>query len=132
MRLGGQHGSDMTRLIMTLLVRDNADIVAANMDFHLAMGVDHIIVTNNRSEDATRNIVLDYVRRGAATLIDEYNDDYDQSTWVTRMARMAARDLSADWVINSDVDEFWWPWMVTSRRYFLRYRSISASCQRLG
>lgn len=109
MRLGGQHGSDMTRLIMTLLVRDNADIVAANMDFHLAMGVDHIIVTNNRSEDATRNIVLDYVRRGAATLIDEYDDDYDQSAWVTRMARMAARDLSADWVINSDVDEFWWP-----------------------
>jgi hypothetical protein len=94
---------------MTLLVRDNADIVAENMDFHLAMGVDHIIVTNNRSEDATRDIVLDYVRRGAATLIDEFDDDYDQSTWVTRMARMAARDFSADWVINSDVDEFWWP-----------------------
>ncbi len=94
---------------MTLLVRDNADIVAENMDFHLAMGVDHIIVTNNRSKDATRDIVLDYVRRGAATLIDEFDDDFDQSTWVTRMARMAARDLSADWVINSDVDEFWWP-----------------------
>jgi hypothetical protein len=94
---------------MTLLVRDNADIVAENMDFHLAMGVDHIIVTNNRSKDATRDIVLDYVRRGAATLIDEFDDDFDQSTWVTRMARMAARDLSADWIINSDVDEFWWP-----------------------
>jgi hypothetical protein len=99
----------MSRVIMTLLVRDNADIVAENMDFHLAMGVDHILVTNNRSEDATRDIVLDYVRRGAATLIDEFDDDYDQSAWVTRMARMAARDLSADWVINSDVDEFWWP-----------------------
>jgi hypothetical protein len=94
---------------MTLLVRDNADIVAENMDFHLAMGVDHILVTNNRSRDATRDIVLDYVRRGAATLIDEFDDDFDQSTWVTRMARMAARDLSADWIINSDVDEFWWP-----------------------
>jgi hypothetical protein len=99
----------MTKLVMTLLVRDNADIVAANMDFHLAMGVDHIVVTNNRSEDATRDIVLNYVRRGVATLIDELDDDYDQSAWVTRMARLAARDLSADWIVNSDVDEFWWP-----------------------
>jgi hypothetical protein len=94
---------------MTLLVRDNADIVAANMDFHLAMGADHIVVTDNRSEDETRDIVLDYVRRGVATLIDEPADDYDQSAWVTRMARVAANELAADWVINSDVDEFWWP-----------------------
>jgi hypothetical protein len=99
----------MTRLVMTLLVRDNADIVAANLDFHLAMGVDHVVVTDNRSEDATRDIVLDYVRRGVATLIDEPADDYDQSAWVTRMARLAASERAGDWVINSDVDEFWWP-----------------------
>jgi hypothetical protein len=99
----------MTRLVMTLLVRDNAEIVAANLDFHLAMGVGHVVVTDNRSEDATRDIVLGYVRRGVATLIDEPADNYDQRAWVTRMARLAAQELAADWVINSDVDEFWWP-----------------------
>ena len=37
------------RLVMTLLVRDEEDIVRANVDFHLARGVDFVIATDNRS-----------------------------------------------------------------------------------
>jgi hypothetical protein len=97
------------RLVLTLLVRNNQDIVTANIDYHLAMGVDHVIVTDNLSTDDTRDIVKGYVAKGVATLIDEPADDYSQSAWVTRMARLACSELSADWIINSDVDEFWWP-----------------------
>jgi glycosyltransferase involved in cell wall biosynthesis len=97
------------KLVMTLLVRDEQDIVAENLDFHLAQGVDEVIVTDNGSEDATLDILSEYEARGVVRVIHEPSDDYSQGKWVTRMARMAASDLGADWVINSDVDEFWWP-----------------------
>lgn len=97
------------RVVLTLLARNNQDIITTNIDYHLAMGVDHVIVTDNLSTDDTRSLVLRYVDRGLATLLDEPADDYNQSAWVTRMARMACSEFAADWVINSDIDEFWWP-----------------------
>ncbi len=32
-----------------------------------------------------------------------------QDVWATEMAQQAAKGFGADWVINSDADEFWWP-----------------------
>jgi len=93
---------------MTLLTRNEADILRDHLDFHLAQGVHHIIVTDNCSSDATPDILADYVARGVVTSIYEPSDTYDQDLWVTRMARMAA-DMGARWVINSDTDEFWLP-----------------------
>ena len=37
------------KLVMTLLVRDEDDIIASNIDFHLNRGVDFIIAMDNLS-----------------------------------------------------------------------------------
>ncbi|MFC1689242.1 glycosyltransferase family 2 protein [Pseudomonadota bacterium] len=94
---------------MTLLVRDEQDIIRENIEFHLAQGVDLLIATDNRSVDATTSILKEYESRGLLHYISETRDDYNQRAWVTRMARMAYSEYGADWVINSDADEFWWP-----------------------
>jgi Glycosyl transferase family 2 len=97
------------KLVMTLLARDEADVVRANLDFHLAAGVDFVIATDNRSQDGTTGILEEYARNGQLHLIREEGEYLRQADWVTRMARLAAADFGADWVIHGDADEFWWP-----------------------
>jgi Glycosyl transferase family 2 len=97
------------RLVMTLLARDEADIVDAWLSFHLNAGADFVVATDNRSVDGTTEILERYAREGHVHLLREPGEDLRQDEWVTRMARLAATEHGADWVINSDADEFWWP-----------------------
>lgn len=115
------------KLVMTLLVRDEEDIVRTHIDYHLAQGVDFVIATNNRSVDQTRDILLDYQGRGLLHLIDELDDDYAQAKWVTRMARLAVDRYQADWVIHSDVDEFWLPQAAPDLK--AAFREVSAEVE---
>jgi hypothetical protein len=96
-------------LVMTLLARDEIDVVDAWLAFHLNAGVDLVIATDNLSQDGTTEVLEEYARSGQVHLIREPGEDLRQDEWVTRMARLAATQYSADWVINSDADEFWWP-----------------------
>ncbi len=97
------------KLVMTLVVRNEADIIEANIDYHLAQGVDFVIVTDHGSEDGTSEILRGYERMGVAKVIRDDRQGHRQSERVTHMVRIAAEQYSADWVINSDADEFWWP-----------------------
>ena len=97
------------KLVMTLLARDEADIVESWLAFHLNAGVDFVVATDNRSVDGTTDVLERYAREGHLHLLREPGEDLRQNEWVTRMARLAATDFAADWVINSDADEFWWP-----------------------
>jgi hypothetical protein len=96
-------------LVMTLLARDEADVIESWLSYHLNAGADFVVATDNRSQDGTTDVLERYARDGHLHLIREDGDDLRQNEWVTRMARLAATDFGADWVINSDADEFWWP-----------------------
>lgn len=96
------------KIIMTLFVRNEQDIIKHNIDFHRSQGVDFFIATDNCSEDGTSEILRDYERQGILHYI--WGDpDFNQGTRVTHMARLAYNEYGADWVINNDADEFWWP-----------------------
>jgi hypothetical protein len=96
------------KLALTLLAKNEADVIDANIAYHLGAGVDLVVATDNGSTDGTLEILERYEGEGVLHLIRESSTDFRQGEWVTRMARLAA-DRGADWVINADADEFWWP-----------------------
>ena len=106
------------KIVMTIAVRNEADIIEENFRYHLGAGVDFVIATDHRSEDGTTEILERYEGDGLLHLTRETGEAFLQTEWVTRMARLAATRFGADWVINTDADEFWWPHRGTLRDVF--------------
>jgi glycosyltransferase involved in cell wall biosynthesis len=100
---------DKVKLVMTLLVRDEADIIEKNICFHLAHGVDHIIAMDNNSRDQTTAILKKYAKRRVLTYLKQKDDTYEQAKWVSQMAKYAVTRLHATHLIHADADEFWYP-----------------------
>jgi glycosyl transferase family 2 len=96
---------------MAFKIRDEGDVLEHNFRFHRALGVDHFIVTDNGSTDETVQILARYAEAGLLTLTEAPDTDYREqgAQWMTEMARLAATELDADWVVHADADEFWWP-----------------------
>ena len=102
---------DDIRVVMALKVRDEEDVIEDVLRYHHAQGVDFFIVTDNASTDSTPAILGRWVEAGLARVIDEPSSELRERghEWVTRMARAAASEHGADWVVHGDADEFWWP-----------------------
>jgi hypothetical protein len=99
------------KVVMTYKLRDEADVIADNIKYHVAQGITTFLATDNGSTDGTREILAGYEDRGLMRVIDAPTENFREESrhWLTRMARIAAQELGADWVIHNDADEFWWP-----------------------
>ena len=104
------HRSRRPHIVMTLLVKNEEQMLAQQIEFHHALGVDHFIVTDNNSTDGTPDIIRRYQDKGwVVDVIEEHATDYEQKAWVDRMVELARAKHHADWIINADADEFWLP-----------------------
>lgn len=97
------------KIVMTILVRNEDDIIGENLKYHLNSGVDHFIITDHHSTDGTLDVLREYEKLGVAEVRVEGSNEHRQAQWVTEMARKAYDHYGADWVINNDADEFWIP-----------------------
>jgi hypothetical protein len=80
------------KLALATRIGNGAKLLDAQLDFHLAAGVDVIVVESD-----------------GAFVVPERFANAGTIELVHGSAREAAEELGADWVIESRPDEFWWP-----------------------
>jgi len=97
------------KLIMTLLVKNEEEIVEKHIRYHKSMGVDGFIVTSHNSTDKTNEILEKLKKEGLILeIIYETDPHYHQSKFVDKMIRKAKFKYKANWIINADADEFYY------------------------
>jgi len=97
------------RLVMTILCRNEVDIIEENIRTHAQLGVDAFVVMDNGSDDGTREKLLALANEFELHLIDQPEQTYQQAKWMKSLAHYARDVLKANWVISNDADEFWIP-----------------------
>lgn len=101
--------SSQDRLVMTILCRNEFDIIEANIRTHAKHGVDAFVVMDNGSTDGTREILAKLAEEYELHIIDQPSQTYQQAKWMKQLAIYAREKLNANWVISNDADEFWIP-----------------------
>ena len=94
------------KLVMTILVKNELDIIEDNIRFHADQGVDAFLVMDNGSNDGTLE-KLEHLSAEFDITIVINRGVYNQCPWMTALAKQARKELGADLVISNDADEFW-------------------------
>lgn len=98
--------NNKTKLIMTLLVRDEENIIESNICFHLNTGVDFIVAVDNGSVDKTPQILEKYQKMGVRTYKIIKKHTFEQSLWVSQMAKDATSKYGATHLFHCDANQF--------------------------
>ena len=116
-------------IVMTILVKNEIDIIESNIKVHASLGVDAFVIMDNGSTDGTRELLSKLQNNYDITIIDE-KGLYSQSKWMTRLAKIAKEKYNASWVINNDADEFWLPQNGKSLKEILNFNGSVITCHR--
>ncbi len=117
---------------MTLLVKNEVDIIEANIRVHAALGVDSFVVMDHMSTDGTREILDSLRAEYEMHIVDQHDPIYKQSKWMTGLAFHARDKFGADWVVSNDADEFWLPQGDKSLKEVLAFKGSCVTCDRFN
>lgn len=125
-RTGSAARPRSTRVTGVMIVRNEADIIAANLFHHHAAGVDDFLVLDNGSRDGTDRI-LERLARELPLRWTRDDGPFRQAEMTTGLAREAFRG-GATWILPIDADEFWTAEYGTIHAALERTRAAALQC----
>ena len=102
-------------LVAVMMARDEADVIGYTLAHLLGEGVDHVIVSDNRSEDDTRSVCEEFGL--PVTVLDDPEPGHYQGRKTSALAQMAY-GMGADWVLPCDADELFYARTGTLAEFF--------------
>jgi hypothetical protein len=88
------------------MVRNEADIIRLNVLYHLASGIDRMLVVDNGSTDGTDGVLQQLSLEHPEVRWSRDDGPFLPSRVMTKLAREAFEE-GANWVVPVDADEFW-------------------------
>ena len=88
------------------MIRNEADVIRLNVLYHLAWGIDRMLLVDNGSTDGTDEILQQLSLQYAGVRWSMDDGPFLPSKVMTTLAREAFAE-GADWVVPVDADEFW-------------------------
>jgi glycosyltransferase involved in cell wall biosynthesis len=92
-------------IVAVMMVRNEADIIRINLLYHLASGIDQVLVIDNGSTDQTAAILEEFADTRRVHVFPRPGA-FHQAETTTEFAREAFL-RGAQWVLPTDADEFW-------------------------
>lgn len=89
-----------------MVVRNEEDLIAANLCYHYAMGFSSFVVIDHRSEDATPAILHQLRQTLPVLTLREEGTEFDHERYTNLALQAALRKYAPDWVFPLDADEF--------------------------
>jgi hypothetical protein len=94
-------------LILALRGSGEPALVEAQVAFHLQAGADLVLAAVDESDEPVRSVLAAYEDAGFVKLVTGSKSEGPATP--TTLARLAAGEHGADWVISCAPGEFWWP-----------------------
>lgn len=89
------------------MVRDEADIIEYAVRHLASQDIDGILIADNNSRDDTKEIIVETKVGCRVVVVDDDEVGFHQSRAMTSLARRAAAEHKANWIIPFDADELW-------------------------
>jgi hypothetical protein len=96
------------KLVLSFVARGQPELLDAQLAFHLNAGIDLVLAGDPGVEAGVTELLTAYEPTGRVRRVPA-GPAVDDADLRTRMARLAAGELEADWLFDTEPGDFWLP-----------------------